>query len=339
MCVLYVQNSAVAGALRAVGVLARSLGNSSAGDSFDAAAETLRANMLRLLTNTSDGGWLWAIDTHSLTPTPAITNATVNIGFAGINWGFTLLSDGVVGEYTPVAQTSWRAGLAASQATYKRLLERPLRQSLWEQYGIFAQFDVLNQFDPQHGGLPGHGTSAYGQDYATHYMLLNDDLVGAGRAIRFLANATAHGGQTLKSTYFFERMQAPFLTPEMAKGVPFMPMAQWGCGELNLVGVEAPTKTARLLLGLDDTNLTLTRLLPRLPPGWTRATATNWPVITAHGLLRVDLLVTADPATGGCKSVRVDVLDGGQIAALQIRLGGQYRLYTNVSHLQTPEYF
>lgn len=195
-----VQNSAVASALRAVGVLARSLGNSSAANSLDLAAVNLRANMLRWLTNTSDGGWLWAIDTHSLAPTPAITDATVNIGFAGINWGFTLLSDGPVGEYTPLIQTSWQAGLAASQATYRRLLHRPLRHSLWEQYGIFAQFDELNQFDAQHGGLPGHGTSAYGQDYATHYMLLNDDLVGAGRAIRFLANATAHGGQTLKST-------------------------------------------------------------------------------------------------------------------------------------------
>ena len=31
--------------------------------------------------------------------------------------------------------------------------------------------------------------------------------------------------------YFYERMQVPFLTPEMAKGVSFMPMAQWGCGK------------------------------------------------------------------------------------------------------------
>ena len=104
-------------------------------------------------------------------------------------------------------------------------------------------------------------------------------------------------------------------------------------GELNLVGVEAPTKTARLMLGLDDTNLTLTRLLPRLPPGWSRGTATGWPILTEQGLLTVDLVVRADPKTGGCNSVSVVVLGGAKIPALQIRLGGVFHYYKNVSQL------
>ena len=237
-------------------------------------------------------------------------------------------------------------------------------------YGIYTQFDELNQFDEKHGGMPGHGTSAYGQDYATHFMLLNDDLPSAGRAIRFLSNAATHGGQTLKDTYFIERYQVPFLTPAMAKGVPFVPMAQWGCGELNLVGVEAPTKTARLILGLDDTNLSVTRLLPRLPPGWTQVTAKSWPVLTEAGVVRVDIAATAGATSGGCESgmsmlqsilpvstknafslllgdgcaeayvchspsVTLDVQGGAQIPVLEIRIGGTFRSFKNVTHIRT----
>ena len=126
-----VQNSAVQSALRAVALLQRSLGETTAADALDGAALLLRGNMTRLLKNTTDGGWIWPIDTKTLTATPAITNPTVNIGFAGINWGFTLLSDGPQGEYTPGTQTSWPEGFAAAKATYARLLSTPLRNDLW----------------------------------------------------------------------------------------------------------------------------------------------------------------------------------------------------------------
>jgi hypothetical protein len=77
--------------------------------------------------------------------------------------------------------------------------------------GCYTQFDLLNQFAGVPGSLPGHATSAYGQDYATHVMLLTDDLSSAGRAISFLANTTSVGGQTLSPLYFYERMEYPWL--------------------------------------------------------------------------------------------------------------------------------
>ena len=89
----YVQNSGIASALRALAVLERSRGNTTAALAFEADAGLLRQNMLRILRNRTDGGWYWAVNTSTLTPTPDITTAPVNIGFAGINWGFTLLAD------------------------------------------------------------------------------------------------------------------------------------------------------------------------------------------------------------------------------------------------------
>ena len=331
-----VQNSAVAVALRAVAAVQRARGSAASAEQLESQAARLRKSMEAALINRTDGGWIWAINTTSLTPTPDLTTPAVNVGFAGIQWGFTLSADGPAGEWTPLQHTSWPKGLSAWRKTYSRLANTPLRKRLFEQYGIFAQFDVLNQFDAAHGGLPGQGSSAYGQDYATHEMLLCDDLGSAGRAIAFLANATQHGGQTLSSDYFYERMEAPFLSPQdCVNGTPFLPMAQWGCGELNLVGVEAPTKTARLILGVDDTNASGTRLLPRLPPGWREATAKMWPVLTPAGLVRVNIsVVQSSAADGGCGGVTLDVLDGAEIPSLELRCGGlRWTQYERVKHL------
>ena len=70
--------------------------------------------------------------------------------------------------------------------TFYRLLDAPLRRQLWEQYGIYTQFDVLAQA----GGAPGHGSSAYGHDYALQVMLMQDELEMAGRGLALLGPAS-----------------------------------------------------------------------------------------------------------------------------------------------------
>ena len=281
-----VQNAQVACALRAVARVEAEAGNSTGQARLTAAAAALRANMLQHLTNSTDGTWFWAINISTLAPSPAIVDNPPNIGFAGVNWALASLVDGPAGEWMPLnaSVASWPAGVAVSVKTLQHLWAAPLRQQLWRQYGIFTQFDILTQIK-----LPGHGTSAYGQDYATHAMLLTDDVASAARALAFLANTTYNAGQSLSPYYFYERMEAP----------PLPNMAQVGCGELNLVGVVAATKSARLILGVDDTTPGALTLLPRLPSGWSSAQATDWPLLVAPGVtVRANLTVTATPAGG-----------------------------------------
>ena len=189
---------------------------------------------------------------------------------------------------------------------------------------MYAQFDVLVQIK-----LPGHGTGAYGQDYALHCMLLQDELAMAGKALGFLANYTKDAGQRYSRYNFFERMEAP----------PLPNMAQVGCGELNLVNAMAPIKAARIVLGVDDTNLEETVLRPRLPPGWGRAVATDWPVLVSslergQRVVRVNITVVAG-AAGGAQSVTVEVAAGEVVPRLCVRLGSRapfrYHNRTNVT--------
>jgi hypothetical protein len=229
--------------------------------------------------------------------------------------------------------------------------------------GIYTQFDVLKQ-----GGLPGHGSGAYGHDYALQIMLMQvrkqlsphfytqndpftktgsgqtqgklqkemrflsqDELGMARRALTFLANITLDAGQRYSKYNFFEQFAVP-RTPNQS---------QVGCGELNLVNAMAPIKVARLILGVDDTNPAATVLRPRLPPGWSEATATHWPVLilTLGGMrtVRVNISVTADE-DGGASDVQLSVEGGQSLPRLSVRLGSSqagfhWRNYTNVTHL------
>eukprot|EP01052_Picozoa_sp_SAG31_P014672 SAG31_NODE_920_length_10987_cov_4.682757_3_plen_744_part_00 len=311
-----VQNSAVANALRAASAFEATRGNRTAAERHAATAAELRRKLEALLTNETDGGWVWAINTTTLRPDALILSNPANIGFAGINELQAGLNDGPVAEWVAApACSSWPAGVARANRTFYRLLETPLRKQLWEEYGIYTQFDVLKQ-----DGLPGHGSSAYGHDYALQVMLLQDELGMAARALRLLANITVDAGQHYSKYNFFEQFSVP-KTPNQARA---------GCGELNLVNAMAPIKVARLVFGLDDTNPKETILRPRLPPGWSQAVATNWPVLVAgrNGLqtVRISVTVTAD-SEGGATDFVVKVEEGESLPALCVRLGSAEKGY------------
>jgi hypothetical protein len=150
-----------------------------------------------------------------------------------------------------VGAVTWPAGFTASNATFERLWAVPMRRELFERYGIWTQFDP-----PFRDGCA--TSPSYGQGYAMGSMLLMDRTEMAGKALRWLANATYDRGQLHDKFFLFEQLWAP----------PRAGMARVGCGELNLVCVMEPLKTARLMLGIDDdTSSTagVVRWIPRLP--------------------------------------------------------------------------
>ena len=155
-----VQNSAVANALRAASAFEAARGNSTAAKRHADTAAELRLKLEALLTNETDGGWVWAINTTTLRPDALLLSNPANIGFAGINELQAGLNDGPLAEWVALpGMSSWPAGVVRANRTFYRLLNTPLRKQLWEQYGIYTQFDVLKQ-----DGLPGHSSSAYGHD-------------------------------------------------------------------------------------------------------------------------------------------------------------------------------
>ena len=102
-----------------------------------------------------------------------------------------------------------------------------------------------------------------------------------------------------------------------------------GCGALNLVCVSEPLKVARLIMGVDDTRGDEDRLVPRLPQGWTRAEALDWPVWTGHTLRRANLLAEK---TGKGMRIGLKVSDGRDpIPNVSVRLApGQWQSAQNV---------
>jgi hypothetical protein len=327
-----VQNSAVANGLRAAAVFESTRGNVHAARRHTDTAALLRKNVERLLTNETDGGWIWAINITTLQPDALLLSNPANIGFAGINELLVGLNDGPAAEWVASpALSSWPTGVDRANRTFYRLLNTPLRKQLWDQYGIYTQFDVLKQAN----GLPGHGSSAYGHDYALQVLLMQDELGMAARALSLLANITFGAGQRYSQYNFFEQISVP-RTPNQAKV---------GCGELNLVNAMAPIKIARLILGLDDTDPQSTMLRPRLPPGWDRLVATYWPVHVAdtnyptgrdvHRVVRVNITVTAG-LEGGASDVTLSVYGGRVLPRLCVRLGSatqgfRWRNFTNSS--------
>jgi hypothetical protein len=148
--------------------------------------------------------------------------------------------------------------------TPEKHVDVPLRRKEFDRDGIWTQFDLLA------GGL---GTSpSYGQGYAMQVMLLFDKLDMAGKTLAWLANTTYDPvpGYKLRrdSPYYFYERAYSFDPADKVN-------LDEGCGALNLVNVSEPLKVARLLLGVDDLDPELVRIIPRpLPIGreWKRRT-------------------------------------------------------------------
>jgi len=188
---------------------------------------------------------------------------------------------------------------------------------MFEKYGIWTQFDDL------WGGY--YTSPSYGHCYAAQAMLLTDRLDMAGKAVDFLAEMTYQpltGNKVERESpyYFYERCYLPELLDEWPElSGPSSSLPDWikqgyqgdhfdeGCGALNLVNVAEPLKIARLILGIDDSDPSNVRWVPRLPPAWQGVEASRWPVLTTGGLVYVDLRCERD---GGGLRMDVTPLDG-----------------------------
>ena len=221
-----------------------------------------------------DGAWIWAVDTKTLKPDPAVLDNPVNLGTGSLNGVGSMYAD-VLG-FLPL-DSRW-SGVEHSEKTLATLYETPLRKKEFDRYGIWTQTDLLSD---------GLGTSpSYGQGYATQEMLLFDKLGMASKALAWLADATYEpvAGYKIRRTspyYFYERTYSPDAVGKIE--------LEEGCGALNLVNVSEPLKVARLLLGVDDLDPNFVRIIPRIPPDWRGVEAGNWPIWTEHGMVRAHI--------------------------------------------------
>lgn len=270
-----VQNQLSALALRADAAMERRHDASAAAAAAQTAADTLSANLLRYLV-ASDGTWIWCIDPKTLRPDPRILHSTTNEGFGGIDGVLSMYAD--VGGLRPLLTAPRLTRI--SEATFEKLYATPDRKRQFDRYGIWTQFDRLGS-----GVLT---SPSYGQGYAIQDLLLTDHLDQAAHALDFLAQATyrpVEGYELHRASpyYFYERLYSPEVKGKQTPEV--------GCGALNLVNVAEPLKDARLIVGLDDTDPAVLRLIPRLPTGWTGYDARHWPVVTSRGLATVSINV------------------------------------------------
>lgn len=276
-----VQNQLSSLALRADAGMEQRHGDAVAARRALAAADKLSANLLRYLVG-QDGAWIWCIDPKTLQPDERVLHTVQNEGFGGI--------DGVLSMYADVC--GLRPLVTAprltqiSEATYEKLYERPDRKRQFDRYGIWTQFDRLG-----HGVLT---SPSYGQSYAIQDLLLTDHLDQAAKALDFLAQATfqpvtGYNLQRRSPYFFYERLYSPECVGKQAP--------EAGCGALNLVNVAEPLKDARLIIGLDDSDPAVLRIVPRLPTGWTGYDAENWPVVTEAGVATVTVRVEGEKVT------------------------------------------
>jgi len=268
-----VQNQLSALALRAYADMEEDAGDKAAAQEAWTNADQLSSNILKYLVG-KDGAWIWCIDPKTMKSDDAILNSVTNQGFGGINGVLSMYAD--VSGLEP-ARTD-KELYAVSLQTFQKLYNTPARKRQFDTYGIWTQFDRV---------MGGAGASpSYGMGYATQDMLLFDNLTMASKALEFLAQDTFHpvDGYALHRQspyYFYERMYSP-------EAIGKVEMAE-GCGALNLVNVAEPLKLARVMIGIDDSDPATLRLIPRVPSEWNGFEAKDWPVLTRHGTVTINL--------------------------------------------------
>lgn len=302
LCYNVVQNNLVRLALLAGAKMADQLGYGARAEAYRSSAKNLGKAMAKYLV-ARDGAWIWCINPKTMKPVPSVLNAPGNKGIGSID-GVAAMSADVLG-FRPLAET-WPAGAEPSEKTLEHLYSTPLRREEFNRYGEWTQFDIL---------AGGYLTSpSYGQGYAIQTMLLLDKLDMAGKALSWLAGATYRPIPQYKlhrasPYYFYERMYPP-------NAVGKIRLAE-GCGALNLVNVSEPLKVSRMMLGVDDSSRRTTRIVPRLPPGWTGVTAHHWPILTTHGVVRADI---AFRKVGAGSELTLKLDPGQKIGRLEVRL-------------------
>ncbi len=254
------------------------------------------------------------MNSTTLKPDATVTDAEANIGFGGLNGPLTYLAD--VGNLLPT-QHCGAAAAGVGQAyvnrcvaTFDALLAVSQRRQLFDEFGIWTQFDTFR------GGCA--SGPSYGQGYALQAMLLMDRLQDAGHALAYLSSVTYNNGvgwgQLRSPLFFYEQFVAP----------PARDMAKLGCGELNVVTVMEPLKASRLILGANDWDVGNVSLVPRVAPQWFAGnsvavvTADNWPLVIATGVVSRCRIVYQQSSTWS--SLSVTVSDGAAIPLIYARM-------------------
>ncbi len=300
-CYNVVQNNLIMLAVMAMARMADESGMPTAASDDRLLADKLRAGMEKYLVD-RDGAWIWAVDTRTLNPDPAVLDNPVNLGTGSLNGVGSMYAD-VLG-FLPL-DSQW-SGVEHSEKTFATLYETPLRKKEFDRYGIWTQTDLLGD---------GLGTSpSYGQGYATQDMLLFDKLDMASKALSWLADATYNpvpGYKIRRASpyYFYERTYSPDAVGKIE--------LEEGCGALNLVNVSEPLKVARLLLGVDDLLPDFVRIIPRIPPDWKGVEAANWPIWTGHSIVRAHIQFE-NRGTGA--ELTVSLAPGQKIDDLKVRM-------------------
>ena len=300
-CYNVVQNNLIMLALLAVARMADQTDKPAAANEDRLLADKIRNGMEKYLVS-KDGSWIWAVDTRTLDPDPAVLNSAVNLGTGSLNGVASMYAD-VLG-LLPL-DSSWQ-GVEHSEKTFQSLYDTPLRKAEFDRYGIWTQTDKIAK---------GYMSSpSYGQGYALQDMLLLDRLDMAGKALGWLANATYDPVPDYKlhrasRYYFYERTYSP-------DAVGKITLAE-GCGALNLVNVAEPLKVSRLLLGVDDLNPAFVRIVPRIPPDWKGVDAVNWPIWTGTAVVRAHIRFKRK---GEGAQFTLQTSPGEQIGDLKVRM-------------------
>jgi hypothetical protein len=319
-----VQNNLVALALAAAQQIYHAIGFRAHALRCDQAIQHIQSGLNNTLRG-PDGGWIWAVDTHTLKPDPLVLNDIFNQGFGGLNGMLSMPAD-VYGLDTQIDPS---APPDPGIITFERLFAEPRRRELFERYGVWTQFDRL--YD---GYLSG---PSYGHGYATQTMLLLDRMRMAAKAVDFLARITLRPfpGNHLdrESAYFFyERFYLPELleawkdpadrrkgdAPDWIANAFDGQSFDQGCGALNLVNVAEPLKIARLIIGVDNPNPQELKLIPRIPPGWDGFSVSDWPIMTPAGLARLNFDACCPPDGGRFVAV---IHTSMLMDALDLRIG------------------
>lgn len=318
-CYNVVQNNLIMLALDAVARMADEMGKPAAADEDRQLAGKIRSGMEKYLVS-KDGAWIWAVDSKTLKPDPAVLDSPVNLGTGSLNGVASMYAD-VLG-LLPL-DSKWQ-GIQQSEKTFESLYDTPLRKAEFDRYGIWTQTDKIAK---------GYLTSpSYGQGYALQDMLLFDRLDMAGKALSWLANATYepvphYNLHRASRYYFYERTYSP-------DAVGKIKLAE-GCGALNLVNVAEPLKISRLLLGVDDLNPDFVRIIPRIPPDWKSIEAGNWPIWTGKEVVRAHIRFDRE---GSGAVFTLKTAPGERIGDLKVRMpsghGYVWREGKNVQNLK-----
>jgi len=317
------QNNLAMLALSAAARMEEAAGDEHTAALYRADAELIRSNMVKHLVD-EDGSWIWAVAPETLTPATEVITS----------FGGTSQFNGVTGMYADALglrplDSGWE-GVAIGLRTFEKHYSDPRRKDQFDRYGLWLQDDVHDQ-----------SSAAYGFGYAAQTMLLFDRLEMADKALSWMAKATYEAeamgvlfdtfeAGRLSPYYFYERYPSPVAEGERLNWVA-------GCGPLCLVNVAEPLKVARLIMGVDDTCLGGTEIIPRVPPSWQGAEATNWPIRTSVGVVRADITFEKQ----GEREARfaIQVRGGESIPKLSVRLpsegGTSWHRGTDVASLAT----